>query len=82
MRSDELEGRSWNFRTLEVLTEFKAVKIEQVGRDLNSNADALAGLPSVFEGEIGQTIAVDLISAPSYKKHQEFVLVNIELGSS
>ena len=48
-----------------LLIEFKAVKIEQVGRELNSHADALAGLASVFEGEIGQTIVVDLISAPS-----------------
>ena len=31
------------------LTEFKAVKIEQVGRDLNSHADALAGLASIFK---------------------------------
>ena len=31
------------------LTEFRAVKIEQVGRDLNSHADALAGLTSFFK---------------------------------
>ena len=27
-----------------ILTGFKAVKIEQIGRDLNSHADVLAGL--------------------------------------
>ena len=37
--------------TKTLLTEFKLVQIEQVGKDLNSHADALAGLASVFEGE-------------------------------
>ena len=36
-----------------LLTKFKAVKIEQVWRDQNSHADALAGLASIFEGEAG-----------------------------
>ena len=31
-----------------LFTEFKAVKIEQVKKDLNSHADALAGLASIF----------------------------------
>ena len=35
-----------------LITEFRAVQIEQVGRDLNSNADALAGLASIFKGEL------------------------------
>ncbi|GFZ14587.1 hypothetical protein Acr_24g0007770 [Actinidia rufa] len=64
------------------LTEFKADKIEQVGRDLNSHIDALAGLASVFEGEIGHTIAVDLVSAPSLEMTRESILVNTELGLS
>ena len=49
------------------LTKFKTVKIEQVWRDLNSHADALAGLASIFEGDTGQTIIVDLISAPNHE---------------
>ncbi|GFS42015.1 hypothetical protein Acr_00g0077690 [Actinidia rufa] len=63
-----------------LLTDFKAVKIEQVGRDLNSHADALAGLVSVFEGEAGRTIAVEIISALSLERQQKFVLTNHELG--
>ena len=39
-----------------LLTKFKAVKIEQVGRDLNSHADALVGLILIYEGEIVQTM--------------------------
>ena len=39
--------------TKNLLIKFKAVKIEQVGRDLNSHTDALAGLASVFEGKTG-----------------------------
>ena len=64
------------------LTKFRVVKIEQVGRDLNSHVDALASLASIFEGETGQTIAVVLISAPSLKILHESILVNTELGLS
>ena len=42
--------------TKNLLTEFKAVKIEQVGRNLNSHVDALVGLALIFEGETGWTI--------------------------
>ena len=31
-----------------LLTKFREIKIEQVGRDLNSHANALAGLASIF----------------------------------
>ena len=67
-----------------LLIEFRVVKIKQVGRDLNYHAqlDALAGLASVFEWEVGQTIAVDLISVSSCETHQENVLTNIKLGLS
>ncbi|GFS36781.1 hypothetical protein Acr_00g0048000 [Actinidia rufa] len=37
-----------------LLTEFRAVRIQQVGRDLSADADALAGLTLVFEGEAGK----------------------------
>ena len=63
-----------------LLTRFKLIKIEQVGRDLNSHADALTGLTSISEGEIGRTIAVDLISAPSHEMPEESILVNTKLG--
>ena len=51
------------------LTEFKTIKIEQVRRNLNSHVDALADLASIFKGEIGQTIVVNLISAPYHETH-------------
>ena len=63
-----------------LLTKFKEVKIEQVRRDLNSHVDALTSLPLIFEGEIDWILAVDLISVPSHKMHQEYVLINIGLG--
>ena len=50
-----------------LLTEFKVVKIEQVGRDLNSHADTLASLASFFKGKTSRTITIDLISAPSHE---------------
>ena len=65
-----------------LLTEFRVVKIEQVRRDLNSHADTLVGLASVFKGEIGQRIVVNLILAPSHEMSQESILVNTKLGSS
>ena len=51
------------------LIKFRVAQIEQVRRDLNSHADALAGLALVFEGEIGRTIAVNLILAPNHVIH-------------
>ena len=65
-----------------LFTKFKTFKIEQVGRDLNSHSDAQAGLASVFEGETGQTIAVDLILALNHEISPESILVNTELGLS
>ncbi|GFS36134.1 hypothetical protein Acr_00g0044290 [Actinidia rufa] len=38
-----------------LLTKFKVIKIEQVERDQNSHADALAGLASIFKGEAGRS---------------------------
>ncbi|GFY95165.1 hypothetical protein Acr_10g0005500 [Actinidia rufa] len=45
-----------------LLSEFRAVEIEQVGREFNAHADALASLASTFEGDHGRTVAVDVIS--------------------
>ncbi|GFZ15738.1 hypothetical protein Acr_25g0001470 [Actinidia rufa] len=47
-----------------LLSEFRAVKIEQVGKEFNAHADALASLASIFEGDISRTVAVDVISVP------------------
>ena len=47
--------------------KFQAVKIKQVGMELNLHADALASLASIFKGEIGQTVIVDVISTPNHK---------------
>ncbi|XP_057488824.1 uncharacterized protein LOC130774783 [Actinidia eriantha] len=41
-----------------LISGFRAVKIEQIGRELNAHADALVALASVSEGEIGRTIVV------------------------
>ncbi|XP_057499206.1 uncharacterized protein LOC130783528 [Actinidia eriantha] len=65
-----------------LISEFRAIKIEQVGRELNAHADVLVALASVFEGEIGRTIAVDVVSVPSIEETQKPVLVNTKLGPS
>ena len=63
-----------------LFTEFRVIKIKQVGRDLYSHVDALAGLASIFEGESGWTIVVKLV--PILEMQQESVLVNTELDPS
>ena len=66
-----------------LISEFRAVEIEQVGRELNAHADALASLASVFEEENGRTVAIDVISIPSIEETQKkSILVNTELGPS
>ncbi|XP_057508229.1 uncharacterized protein LOC130791101 [Actinidia eriantha] len=65
-----------------LISEFRTVKIEQVGRELNAHADSLTALAAIFEGEIGRTVAVNIISAPSIEDMQESVMVNTELGPS
>ena len=65
-----------------LINEFKAIKIEQIGRDLCSHVNAIVDLASVFKGETGQTIAVDLILTPSHETSQKFILINIELWPS
>ncbi|GFS42946.1 hypothetical protein Acr_00g0082720 [Actinidia rufa] len=58
------------------------IEPHQVGREFNAHADALASLASIFEGDIGRTVAVEVISVPSIKETQISVLVNTELGPS
>ncbi|XP_057482051.1 uncharacterized protein LOC130768985 [Actinidia eriantha] len=65
-----------------LINEFRTFKTKQVGRELNAHADSLAALAAIFEGEIGRTIAVDIISIPSIEYMQESVMVNTELGPS
>ena len=65
-----------------LISEFKAVKIEEVRRELNAHADSLAALASVFEGEISRIVAIDIVSVSSIDEAQKPVLVNTELGPS
>ncbi|GFY97770.1 hypothetical protein Acr_12g0003110 [Actinidia rufa] len=65
-----------------LVNEVRMAKIEQVGRELNAHADSLAALAAVFKGEIGRTVTVDIVSAPSIEETQKSVLVNTELGPS
>ena len=54
-----------------LVTKYKAIKIELVGRDLNSHVDALAGLASIFEGELdgpSQWIWSQILATKSVKK--------------
>ncbi|GFZ00158.1 hypothetical protein Acr_13g0015570 [Actinidia rufa] len=65
-----------------LLSEFRAFKIEQVGRELNAHADALAFLASTFEGDHGRTVAVDIVSVPSIEETHSSIFINTQLGPS
>ncbi|GFZ09156.1 hypothetical protein Acr_20g0009640 [Actinidia rufa] len=65
-----------------LISEFRVVKIEQVRRELNAHVDALVALASIFEGDIGRTVTVHIVSVPSIKEEPKSVLVNTELGPS
>ncbi|GFY85504.1 hypothetical protein Acr_04g0002420 [Actinidia rufa] len=56
--------------------------VNQVGREFNAHADALASLASTFEGNHGRTVAVDVVSIPNIEETQSSVLVNTQLGPS
>ncbi|GFZ21762.1 hypothetical protein Acr_29g0009240 [Actinidia rufa] len=53
-----------------------------VGREFNAHADALASLASTVEGDLGRTVAVDVISVPSIEETQSSIFVNTQFGPS
>ena len=65
-----------------LLVQFWAIKINQVGRDLNSHVDALTDLALAFEWENVWIIAMDLVVVPSYEIRQKSILSNTEIGPS
>jgi ribonuclease HI len=49
----------------QTITNFNTVRIEQIGRNLNSYADALATLASVFSADFKQFIPIETLATPS-----------------
>ena len=49
----------------QMLSSFKKAEMVQVGRELNSHADALANLASAMEAEKRRTMKVEILDSPS-----------------
>ena len=49
----------------QTMTSFKTVRVEQIGRNLNSHADALAMLASVLSADFKQFIPIETLTTPS-----------------
>ncbi|XP_058181268.1 uncharacterized protein LOC131299707 [Rhododendron vialii] len=64
----------------ELITHFENFKIEQINREHNAHADALAGLASAAEASKFRTINFDSIDHPSSDTNRE--VLNVELGPS
>jgi hypothetical protein len=47
------------------MTNFKMVRVEQIGRNLNSHADALAILASVLSADFKRFIPIETLAIPS-----------------
>uniref|UniRef100_A0A2N9FTE0 RNA-directed DNA polymerase n=1 Tax=Fagus sylvatica TaxID=28930 RepID=A0A2N9FTE0_FAGSY len=61
------------------MTDFETVRIEQIGRNLNNHADALATLASVLSADFKRFIPIETLTTPSidqpanYKKEAEII---------
>jgi hypothetical protein len=47
------------------MTNFKTVRVEQIGRNLNSHVDALAMLVSIFSANFKRFISIETLATPS-----------------
>jgi ribonuclease HI len=49
----------------QTMTNFQAVRVEQIGRNMNSHTDALATLASVLNADFKQFIPIETLATPS-----------------
>ncbi|XP_058192075.1 uncharacterized protein LOC131309461 [Rhododendron vialii] len=66
--------------TAELISQFRNFSIEQINREHNAHADALAGLASASTASEFRTINFGSISRPSFEPTPE--VLNVELGPS
>uniref|UniRef100_A0A2N9FAE8 RNA-directed DNA polymerase n=1 Tax=Fagus sylvatica TaxID=28930 RepID=A0A2N9FAE8_FAGSY len=55
------------------MTDFETVKIEQIGRNLNNHADALATLASVLSADFKRFIPIETLTTPSIDQPANYV---------
>lgn len=61
---------------LELIKNFKAFKIEQINRENNARADALAGLASACKATDQRNITLETVSKPTFQKEEEVLTVS------
>uniref|UniRef100_A0A2N9IX95 Uncharacterized protein n=1 Tax=Fagus sylvatica TaxID=28930 RepID=A0A2N9IX95_FAGSY len=55
------------------MTDFETVKVEQIGRNLNNHADALATLASVLSADFKGFIPIETLTTPSIDQPASFI---------
>ncbi|XXG70273.1 hypothetical protein AAC387_Pa06g3069 [Persea americana] len=63
-----------------LLSQFERAEVRQIGRESNSNADALASLASAVEAGTKRTIEVETLREPSIDLQQPRQLMCLDLG--
>ena len=49
----------------QTMTNFQMVRVKQIGRNLNSHADALATLASILSADFKRFISIETLATPS-----------------
>ena len=55
------------------MTDFETVRIEQIGRNLNNHADALATLASVLSADFKRFIPIETLTTPSIDQPMNYI---------
>uniref|UniRef100_A0A2N9F8L8 Uncharacterized protein n=1 Tax=Fagus sylvatica TaxID=28930 RepID=A0A2N9F8L8_FAGSY len=55
------------------MTDFETVRVEQIGRNLNNHADALATLASVLSADFKRFIPIETLTTPSIDQPANFI---------
>jgi hypothetical protein len=55
------------------MSDFEIVKVEQIGRNLNNHADALATLASVLSADFKRFIPIETLATPSIDQPANFI---------
>ena len=55
------------------MTDFEIVRVEQIGRNLNNHADALATLASVLSADFKRFIPIETLTTPSIDQPANFI---------
>ncbi|KAJ8639949.1 hypothetical protein MRB53_016643 [Persea americana] len=69
-------------RAKELLSQFQRAEVQQIGRESNSHADALASLASAVEAGNKRTVEVETLEKPSIELQSPRQLMCVDIGPS